>query len=267
MLISDHPERAAAVLERSDPTDAVELLSSSEPGCAAVVLRSMSPGSAKRVLETGSPQPLVGVLAEMEIDDVARLVRSLSDDRRAEILRLVPTGQAEAAAVLLQFPARTAGALMDLDVAALPQDLTAREALVRIRSDPESARYNLYVIDREHHLVGALNLRELLLAKPRQGLAAIMVRNPMHLPASADESMILGHPGWKEVHSLPVVDEQGRYLGAIRYRVLTGLQEKLLRQVAEDSSTAASLGDLFATGAAGVLEALTGSGQRPTGGN
>lgn len=58
------------------------------------------------------------------------------------------------------------------------------------------------------------------------------------------------------MHSLPVVDEDHHYLGALRYRTLRELEEELLRGRGGDRDTAAALGELFATGAAGLLDAL-----------
>jgi magnesium transporter len=145
---------------------------------------------------------------------------------------------------------------MDPEVLALPLDLTAGEALARVREQPEQARYNLYVVDGEQRLVGALNLRELLVADPSDRLADLMASEPLRLVATADRALVVSHPGWRRVHALPVVDEDDRYLGALRYHTLRELEEELLRGRHEDRSTADALGDLFAAGAAGLLEAL-----------
>jgi magnesium transporter len=155
---------------------------------------------------------------------------------------------------------------MDPEVLALPADVSAGEALDRIRAVPEHARYNVYVVDRDQRLVGVVNLRELLLARPPDRLDDLMVRKPLHLPAMASRADVLAHPGWKEVHALPVVDEQGAYLGAIRYRTLRRLEEELLQRPGEDGDATAALGQLFATAATGLLEALTGPATTKTGG-
>jgi hypothetical protein len=93
-----------------------------------------------------------------------------------------------------------------------------------------------------------------------------MVPKPLHLTALASRADVLAHPGWKEVHALPVVDEQGAYLGALRYRTLRRLEEELLHRPGEDGDATAALGQLFATAATGLLEALTGPVTTKTGG-
>ena len=163
---------------------------------------------------------------------------------------------------LLAFPEDTAGGLMDPDVLALPAELPVAAALERIRREPSHARYNLYVVDEEQRLVGALNLRELLLAPVDAELADLMTPDPLHLAAEADRARVVSHPGWKEVHSLPVIDANGRYLGAIRYRTLRDLEQELLRPATGDTPPARAFGELLALGAAGALDAFAGTTMR-----
>jgi magnesium transporter len=258
-LRRDHPERAAAVLERAPVVEAARALSTEDAVVAAPVVRSMSPGAAARLLVELDVEIATPLLAALELDEAARLLRALPEGAQRAIVERSPQDTAAALRAVLRFPPGTAGALMDPQVVGLPQDLTAREALAQIREQAQNTRYNVYVVDREQRLVGVLNLRELLLAKPQARLAELMIGEPAHLDARADESTVLDHPGWKEVHALPVVDDAGRYIGAIRYRVLRALQEKHLARPREDSSTTEALGELFAAGAAGLLDALTGS--------
>jgi magnesium transporter len=257
-LLRDHPGRAAAVLERHEAAAAVPPLERGEAADAAEVLRRLSPLRASRVLALLSRGRAAALLGALDLDEAVRLARRLEGDVRAELFTHLDERRARAIGALLAFPEDTAGALMDPDVLALPEGLTARDALARVRSEPVHARYNLYVVDEAQRLVGALNLRELLLAPPEQGLRALMVEGPQRLVASADRATVVSHPGWREVHSLPVVDERGAYLGAIRYRTLRELERALLTGREEEQSTAGALGQLFATGASGLFEALGG---------
>ena len=147
---------------------------------------------------------------------------------------------------------------MDPDVLAFPVGLSAEAALQRIRGAPELARYNLYVVDTDQRLVGALTLRELLLADGSASLGELMVRDPLRVVASADRASVVSHPGWKKVHALPVVDEDGAFLGAIRYRVLRQLEEQLLARSHEDADAGLALGQLIAAGARGILDSVSG---------
>jgi magnesium transporter len=258
-LVRNHPERAAAVLERLGPTEAIRTLSKGDPSEAADVLRHMVLPTSVAVLEGIDLDRAIELAKSLELDVASRLIRPLSERRRVAILERLPPRETRALGALLRFPENSAGSLMDPTVMALPDDLTAKEALARVRDDPDSAHYNLYVTDRDQKLVGAMNLRELFLARPLARLSELMVRDPLYLDANDDRAAVIGHPGWKEVHSLPVVDSRRCYLGAVRYRTLRSLEQVLLGAKEQDGDATEALGELFAAGASGLLDALAGT--------
>lgn len=256
-LLRAHSERAASALERLDTEDAALVLAGASGRELAAVLKRLSPHLAADLLERLGVEQVAEAFEALQLDVASRLARRLGEQRLAAVVERLPARRARAVQSLLSFPENTAGALMDPEVLALPEDLSAKEAVARVRKTPEHARYNLYVLDHAQALVGVVNLRELFLARPEAHLSDFMVRGPQRLDARADRSAVLSHPGWKEVHSLPVVDEKGCYLGAVRYRTLRQLEDVLIRGKAEDGSAPEALGQLFAAGAAGLLDALT----------
>lgn len=259
-LMRDHPDRAAAVLERIPIIDSTRVLSGLHPRGAAAILQRMSPLVARDVLERLSDKRMVRVLEALDVSDCAHLMRPLNDERQQAALTQLPAAKRASLTTLLQFPENSAGALMDPDMLAVAQDLTAREALIQIQKAPRNAHYNLYVVDRQGVLVGALNLRELFLARPKSQLTELMVPNPFRIDAAATRSAVIAHPGWKVVHSLPVADAQGRYVGAIRYSTLRKLEEAFFRRTTSDHDSASALGELFGAGASALLVALTAPG-------
>ena len=255
-LIERHPERAADVLERVDAEQTSALLGRADPRFAAQVLRQLSPGRAARVVEALPAADAAALLEPLALDTVARLLRTLDSGVVEPLLAHADARRARMLRVALRYPEHTAGALMDPAVLALPASLTAAEALERFREEPENTHYNVYVIDGEHRLVGAFNLRELFLAPADARLDDLMVHSPFSVQTDADRATIVSHPGWRAVHSLPVVDPEGRFVGALRYRTLRELEDAMLQRSHADASSAAALGDLFATGAAALLDAL-----------
>ncbi len=257
-LIRTHPVRAAAVLDRMAPEQAAIALARVSPAEAAPVLSGISPLLATEIVERLGAAVAAPILCAMPDDVAARYLRRVDGESRDAIFAHLPQREAHTLRILLQFAENTAGALMDPDVLAIAQDLTVAEAFDRIRDFPDQARYNLYIVDRDGVLVGAVNLRELLLSPRDAPLARIMVANPHRLESNADRARIASHPGWKHVHAIPVVDERGCYLGSVRYRTLRQLEEELLGAAQTDANTAEALGDIFASGASGMLEAFTG---------
>lgn len=264
-LLRAHPERAAAVLERLGPDEAGRILRHTRPGEAAEVIRRLSPAMSAATLSALPAEQVADILEALPIGVASRLSRRFAPEHLDAALARVSPQVAGGIRSMVRFPEFSAGALMDPSVMSLREDLTAREAIDRVRRSPKEARYNVYIVDEDQKLVGVANLRELFCARPGARLGDLMVRAPQALDAGADRSVVVNHPGWKEVHSLPVVDEAGCYLGAIRYRTLRELEEELTRGRGEDDNVQEALGQLFSAAAGGLLDALTGSGSEAGG--
>ncbi|HMB71618.1 MAG TPA: CBS domain-containing protein [bacterium] len=257
---ADHPGEAAAVLEPRPPEDAARALAALPPAVAAQVIRRMAPAAAARAAEHADAAEAGRILGHLTTDTAIPVLRRISPARRQAVADALPREHAEAVRAVLAFPAGTAGASMDPRHLALPADLTVKDTLEAMRRDPEHAHYNVYVVDRDQRLVGVLNLQEILAASPGDRLAERM-KSPEHrLDADAGHHAILRHPGWRHVHSLPVVDRDGRYLGALRYRALRGLEaERDGGAAAPELVTVRALGDLFGAGLGGLLGAFAAS--------
>lgn len=218
----------------------------------------MAPHHAAGILAQSEPVRAGAIAAALPPDVAAAVLRRVPEEPRQAILGQLPAESAATLGAVMRFPEGTVGALMDPLVLALPEDLTAREAVARIRATPQHARYNVYVVDRDTRLVGVLNLRELLLAKPRSLLSEVMRRDPQRLESRSSRMAIVEHRGWREVHSLPVVDAEGRYLGAVRYRTLRRLEAEIRGKPVQEKDTGEALGEVFAAGAAAFVDALAG---------
>jgi magnesium transporter len=259
-LLEDHPGDAATELE-SLPADVVaQALAAASTAVTARVLQQMSPHRATPVLEQLPEADLVAVLTAMPTDAAASLLRRGKKPFRNQVLESVGGRAGRTLRTVLSYSTNSAAARMDPHVLTLPADLSVEQAVVQVREVAEHVLFNLYIVDRDNVLVGVLNLRELLTADPQKLLQDVMQKPSLRIAADADRRAILEHPGWRQVHSLPVVDAKGRFLGALRYRMLQRLQNAQSR-IAGDRSTANALGELFRAGAEGALTALT-SGQQ-----
>ncbi len=262
-LVTDHPLEAARAFERLPARDVAALLEGIEAERAARTLQQMASTAGAALLAELPPAKASELLARLPTESAVLLLRILEASVRDGLLAALPSARARELGSVLAFPEGTAGSLMDPQVLALPSDLTVREAVVRVRKAARNARYNVYVVDRDQVLVGVINLRELLMARPGTQLASLMKSSVHRLSARADRHTIVSHPGWREVHALPVVDEHGRYLGAVRYRTLRRLEEALRSDLSQDGATARALGSLFRAGASAMLEAVVATDPGP----
>jgi len=253
-----HPLPASKILEQMPLEEAAAALESVPTGIAAKVLEYVTASPASQLLMAVSPERAGAWLDALPIEVAARYLRRCGSAAE-RVLEHASEERRQSLHSMLRYAENTAGALLDPEVMAFAEDLSVRDAQERVRSGADHARYNLYVTDRDDRLVGVFNLRELFLAHPDQKVAEIASPNVMRLRATADASTIISHPGWRRVHALPVVDESGCYLGAIRYVGLRRLQDALAAKPDDGAQTAEALGDVFSLGLSGMLDLLAGA--------
>jgi magnesium transporter len=262
---ADHPEEAAAALEQLSFADAAALLADLDPPDAAQLVARISAALAVDCLKT-MPDRLVGsLLGELPLDLAAHiLVRAAEETRRLWLAELPPE-RAEFLRRKLRYPPGTAGALVDPLVLALPEDLSVAEAQKHLRRSADRAYFYVYVVDREQRLVGALDLRELLQADPKEALAAVMHRDVERVPAHADLAAVAGHASWHDVDALPVVDAAGVFFGIIRHRTMRQISAAGAGQEARPvMQTLVSLGELYWAGLSAFLMGVSAVGPSAT---
>lgn len=255
-LAERHPDDAAAVLEALPIEEGTVFVESLPVEAAAQLLRRTTSHPASALLSSLPAARAGEIASRLPVEVAAGYLRRLDAAERAPILGAIDERLSRSLRTLLRFREGTAGALMDPEVLALPGDLEVRAAVERVRRSAEHTRYNVYVVDRDDRLAGVFNLRELLLARPQQSLADIMQRDVVRVGAETDWRTLVDHPGWQRVHALPVVDAEGTYLGAVRYRTLRRLEAQRRATRSESNVTARALGDLISVGLSGAMEAL-----------
>jgi len=106
---------------------------------------------------------------------------------------------------------------MTTDFVALPAELTAQQAIDRLRElqpDPELTYY-LYVVDGQRRLDGVISLRDLVVAKPEQKLADVMDPHVLKVDATASKEDVAALIAKYDLLALPVVDARRKLLGTV----------------------------------------------------
>jgi hypothetical protein len=79
-----------------------------------------------------------------------------------------------------------------------------------------------------------------------------------HLRAWTPAAAVRTHPGWSSFHAMPVTDDAGHLVGAIRYQTIRRLESAVddTRGARNTSETVGALGELFQLGMAGFVEGV-----------
>src|SRR5690625_1641327 len=204
-------QNAFTALNELQPVDVADILSQLTPAQAWALLK-MLPEAAEvfayfdaeqqvRMAEQaprGGLAPLVGAMAADERADLfnrldetqpALLLPALAQAERAGMLPALAQAEREDMRKLASYQEGTAGALMTSDYATLKPTMTVQEALVALRQEAPDAEtiYHAFVTDDHRRLVGAVSLRELILAKPHLKVEELMEHSVIHAHAQTEQ--------------------------------------------------------------------------------
>jgi magnesium transporter len=258
-LATEHPIDFAHLVERGTPEEVAHVLTQLDHKTASLVVARMTPAAAAAALCVLEVEYAAEILSEAGASNAAGVLARCPDDARRTILGFMTGRESDAIRRLLVHPAHTAGSIMDALVPCVADDATVSEALDQIRDQAAHALYYLYVIDRQQRLVGVTTLRELLQADPTTSILSVMRARPATLGAHASFAAVIAHPGWRHYHALPVVDREGKLLGAIRYDTARAVERELGQagRRTNVSQTAGALAQLYAIGTLGMAEWFT----------
>lgn len=248
------PDDVARFLERLPPDEAAEILAVLELESAAEVLARTVPLIAAHALARLEARLGGELLEALHPSLAAELLLRLERPTRARLLDEVSPQRAEELKRMTEYGPRRAGGRLDPRAPALPETLSVAEVFERLRAYPAGVMHYVYSIDEDRHLTGVVNMRELMLAPTTVPLGTIIKRDPEVLYAHDGLQVIARHAGWKRNHALPVIDREGRFLGALRYSTLRAIETELGQVAAgpDADQTASALAELCAVGASAM---------------
>lgn len=228
--LSSGPDRlpdSLPALHESEIADVMNRLSCVQ---ASDVLRLLPPVLASRVANQPSLRRRSTIFEQLDPPFAAALLESLSADERTAVIRgmgpyqqyrIVPKVSARVQAEikeLLQYPPRTAGGLMTTEFVSLRPSMTVAEALHTIKgyaADKETI-YACYVLEEgTERLLGALSLRDLVLADPAVQVSSVMRRNPVSVSAHASQTEVVTKISKYNLLAIPVLETGDRVVGFV----------------------------------------------------
>ena len=220
------PEEVAQGLEEATPTEAAQLLSGQSAPRAAEVLQRLSPDQAAAVLAASPERGARRLLERVEPGRAAALLARLDAEERARLLGVVDPGRARELEELARYPADTAGALMDPEVAAFRDETKVGLVLKRLRRRRNRRIHDVFVVDEEGRLTGSVSLHELALSPTDTPLGRLVHGPPRHVAATAGREEIVEAMEGGALASLAVVDFDGGLLGVLRQATLVRAAEQ-----------------------------------------
>lgn len=226
-FLESHPATAADVLERLSVVDAVTVLLAVPARIGTAVIAEMLPLHAAQCLLTCPTEHQIGLLHNQTVQNIAAILRHYDKEQRHLVLTQLPTATSVTCRMLLRHPENSVGAIVDSNALALAPTTKVKEALLHVREARQGNADYVYVIDAQRNIIGLVTLTELLRTNQQHTLEALIHTAVPKLSVQASLSAAYAHPGWIDFHTLPVVEQDQRFVGTLHYADLNHHLQKL----------------------------------------
>jgi len=180
------------------------------------------------------------ILENMDAGDAVDVLGELEDETRREILDLMDQEAAEEIAFISSFGENTVGFRMTTNFVFIQSSHTVKEAMKSvIRQAAENDNITkIYVVDENGFFCGAIDLRDLVIARADLPLEKIITASYPYLYATENISDCIEYLRGYSEDSIPVLDEEKKILGVI---TASELLEAVGEELEEDYAKLAGL--------------------------
>jgi CBS domain-containing protein/sporulation protein YlmC with PRC-barrel domain len=231
-LASLHPADLADIIEDMDVHERAAVAESLDEEVIAEALEEMDPKVQVSIVKGLDPHKAADIIEQMSADEAVDLIADLPAETVNEIFDAMDDDYEEKLRGLLEHEEDEAGGLMSTQYITLAPDKTIVDALAFIKQNASEMDviYYIYVVDDQERLVGVVNLRELLSAEIFTPLGTIMQKRVITAKIDEEAEEIADLFGKYGFRAIPVVDEESRICGVIRFKAMLEVLAPQLRQ-------------------------------------
>jgi len=267
MLLEQNAHGMKAFVETLNPMTVAETLSGDSFTVEQVweVLGKADPREQAKVFEyfpiewqvkkgEGAGRPQMARLIElMSHDDRVDLLRRLPAKVSEALLRLVDDADRRDIAALSRYGENTVGSIMTTDYAWLPADLTAQQAIERLRAQAPDREtiYYVYIVDEQtRKMLGILTLRALVLADPNTPIRRLMLTSDLVTLRAADDREAAAEALRRYgLIAIPVLDDEGRLVGIVTHDdIVEVINQEATEDLQKQGAVGPFRGNYLATG-------------------
>ncbi len=168
------------------------------------------------LLELGN-EKAADVLESMDADDAVEILDDLSDERKSQILPLLEPEAKEDIELIVSYDDEQIGSIMTTNFISIKNTYSVKQAM---RSVISQAAENdnittIYAVDESGEFFGAIELRDLVIAREKTPLENIITTNYPYVYANENTEDCIEKLKDYEEDSFPVLDNDGKLIGII----------------------------------------------------
>ena len=212
-----HPADVAYVLEALPRDDRMVVWDSVKSEADGAVLLEVGEGVRETLVEAMDRAELVAAIGKLDADEIASIADSLPDDVVEQVKQSLSTEERAQLRAAMSYPEDSVGARMDFDMVTIRDDVTLEVVLRYLRRFDALPKNTdqVFVVDRDDVLKGALPIDRLLINEPDTEVATLMQTDLLTLAPLDDAGEAAQAFERYDLVSAPVVDANGRLIGRL----------------------------------------------------
>ncbi|NOY88997.1 MAG: magnesium transporter [FCB group bacterium] len=214
-----HPEVIADLLSALELDEIWRVLSKLDSDLRADIFSRFEEELQVNIADTLTIDELADLISDMPPDDRADFFNRLPESKRELILPAMAKAEREDIRKLSSYPEGSAGAVMTSDYAVLSPQITAEEAINRLRREAPDKEtiYSAYVVDENRRLLGFVSLKDLILANPKTKIEDMMHQDVIFARVTDDQETAARKIQKYDLIALPVVNDNDALVGIITH--------------------------------------------------
>lgn len=232
--VEDDPAAAARKLEAIDEEEASAVALALPPALLARVVPHLQVGYAATLLKDAEPDVFKEVTRKLDTKRAATIYMRLPKDAQEAFLPVLNRKLKIQLHDLLNYPDDSVGRMMTTEWLAVRKNLKVSDTIARIRAlirkgVPSSY---IYVVEEQDHLVGVINMRDLLVSSPDEPVENVMRTDLFKIHCFTDVSDAAAELSKRRYFAAPVVDSEDRLLGVVKAeQLIHGVQDEVAQDI------------------------------------
>ncbi len=218
------PAQAARVIEQAP--DLLPQLDHLSGQSLLMLFEHVDPAHLKPLFLLLNLQQQRDVLQGASIRTALHILGSLSEEERAAMLAGLQRTLADELSRLMNFPEGTAGWFMDRVANHYRPDQSVSEALALLRKSQSRSLRSLHLTDQSGKLMGRVDVQGMALAEPEALMSELLQPVGAVAYLTSTEKDLVDQFDQFRVDSIPVIDQENKLLGVVRYANLFEAAEK-----------------------------------------
>lgn len=225
-----NPVDLADILEEMEPDQRMDLFEDLDPETASDTLEEINPNVQRDLVESMKVEKVAQLIDQMTTGQAADVLSILSADEAQEILNLLDRENAVKIRSIMEHHEENILDFATQEYVTFPPDYTVERAVDEYKTQArgKDVVMYIYVLDQARHLLGVIDIKELLLADDKALLKDIMEENVHTLEPDSTLKEAYEKFARYDYRAIPISDDNYLMKGVVTYRDIVGLKHRFV---------------------------------------